>query len=933
MPTVSRPNSSLSRFSSWSRFLALQILQVTSLSITFSLSYDTALPSILSPSLQSSHSSSQQALVPRPASSATASAVNQKGSRGRRKKKHDKAGSPHPTSAHPAISAAPHLTAQAANSIFSDTEGEEGDENENESSVNEQDQLGSNQHLHYPEPSGYLKMAAGADLLEGSSPASGLEGRTHLAVLMSRGLAVTVNGNPWRSVAAHVIDDGDEAIVVVYGLSPGEEYTVELGLIPDEDSKSGGEYPTAWTTTTTLAQSESSSSSIPTAASNSKYTTSALSSIASPNSTVRSRSRSRANSFRRSRASSSASAQPPSLPELPPVLSTSPVNNSSIPASPSTNTSLPSTSSLSVEALTSMFKHLLTQSQTQQAILSTELKSQRRSSQKNEAQLRSSIQALQRTLEKNSAGDLRGRQKVLALGEAVKRLTVGKEDVDLERKALEEEIWGEQVNEGEDPTTKKTGMGLERKEEEKIEDWKAVERDGAEMEKERNQIVGSNERVLAEWETEMNGLISKLEKLNGKQERLRSQADMLQNRLETVSKERAEIINGTHPVLLDAAATSTIATITTNMNNANNQAGFSNTQTTPRLRNDRERTSLEHVSASGQAFRANVRPMNPSGGRGIGNGYGPPVIGPVAPPVTSLGPSVSAPSISTAKTYRPFGTGSTGNLPQLSQQHPFPISSTSAINSSQATVPPFRPHGPPQTYQFNHSSTPFGLHPPHNNTTSGSNSQSSLSSLGEASNGFPATLNVHGRRRVSGPDNQGTFNPNPNESQPPFTLNGHPSSGTAPIAVSSALNSASNATFPPLPSQREGHSPSPSPSISHAQLHHSPSLADIVTKGATSAGSTHQHHHLYHLYPNPKSNQHHPFSTKSSPSVPKVSPSPPPSMTANATTAFPINRVQQAQEDFPPLSPVMSTNPPSRRQSSSSAIEALLPTGPVMESR
>lgn len=101
-------------------------------------------------------------------------------------------------------------------------------------------------------------------------------------------------------------------------------------------------------------------------------------------------------------------------------------------------------------------------------------------------------------------------------------MTVGKEEVDLERKALEEEVWGEQVQEGEDPTMKKTKMGLEGEEEKRRVEWEAVEKNVNEVEKERDEVVGTNERELGEWESELSGLVAKLEKVRLFQSRLHS---------------------------------------------------------------------------------------------------------------------------------------------------------------------------------------------------------------------------------------------------------------------------------------------------------------------------------------------------------------------------------------------------------------------------
>ena len=52
--------------------------------------------------------------------------------------------------------------------------------------------------------------------------------------VFSKGLSVKVNGTPWQRVLMRVDDDADEAVMIIFGLMPGRQYDIELGIIPNE---------------------------------------------------------------------------------------------------------------------------------------------------------------------------------------------------------------------------------------------------------------------------------------------------------------------------------------------------------------------------------------------------------------------------------------------------------------------------------------------------------------------------------------------------------------------------------------------------------------------------------------------------------------------------------------------------------------------------
>lgn len=47
----------------------------------------------------------------------------------------------------------------------------------------------------------------------------------------SKGLSVSVNGSPWQRVLIRLHEPLDEAIIIIYGLMPGRQYDIDLGLV------------------------------------------------------------------------------------------------------------------------------------------------------------------------------------------------------------------------------------------------------------------------------------------------------------------------------------------------------------------------------------------------------------------------------------------------------------------------------------------------------------------------------------------------------------------------------------------------------------------------------------------------------------------------------------------------------------------------------
>lgn len=56
---------------------------------------------------------------------------------------------------------------------------------------------------------------------------------------LSKGVSVKVNGTPWPKCLPRLADDADEAMIIIYGLMPGRQYDIELGVIPTDDKFKG----------------------------------------------------------------------------------------------------------------------------------------------------------------------------------------------------------------------------------------------------------------------------------------------------------------------------------------------------------------------------------------------------------------------------------------------------------------------------------------------------------------------------------------------------------------------------------------------------------------------------------------------------------------------------------------------------------------------
>lgn len=74
------------------------------------------------------------------------------------------------------------------------------------------------------------------DDADGEGSGSGGRGVQIVSDVLSKGLSVKVNGTPWQRVLMKIDDEADQAVIILFGLMPGRQYDVELGVVPNENT-------------------------------------------------------------------------------------------------------------------------------------------------------------------------------------------------------------------------------------------------------------------------------------------------------------------------------------------------------------------------------------------------------------------------------------------------------------------------------------------------------------------------------------------------------------------------------------------------------------------------------------------------------------------------------------------------------------------------
>jgi hypothetical protein len=52
-----------------------------------------------------------------------------------------------------------------------------------------------------------------------------------ISEVLAKGLSVNVNSTIWKGVYIRIDDKADEAVIIIYGLMPGRQYDIDLGLV------------------------------------------------------------------------------------------------------------------------------------------------------------------------------------------------------------------------------------------------------------------------------------------------------------------------------------------------------------------------------------------------------------------------------------------------------------------------------------------------------------------------------------------------------------------------------------------------------------------------------------------------------------------------------------------------------------------------------
>ncbi|TFY57796.1 hypothetical protein EVG20_g8404, partial [Dentipellis fragilis] len=202
---------------------------------------------------------------------------------------------------------------------------------------------------------------------------------------LSKGLSVKVNATPWQRVLIRIDDETDEAVIIIYGLMPGRQYDIELGIIPGEE-RVKGHIVTVDAARGTYPPLPHRAREVLTASDADTDNTQDVLGL--------------------------------SLPGAQPLADPSPSPPSpSPPSTPST----PPHSHVGVDDYLASLQATLAHLQAEHEALLGSLKSARRDSQKSQAALRAEITSLKRASAKHTTGDVRMRQKVRALEEAVKQ--------------------------------------------------------------------------------------------------------------------------------------------------------------------------------------------------------------------------------------------------------------------------------------------------------------------------------------------------------------------------------------------------------------------------------------------------------------------------------------------------------------------------------
>ncbi len=317
--------------------------------------------------------------------------------------------------------------------------------------------------------------------------------------ILAKGLfSVNVNGAPWQHIFVRVAENGEEAVIIIYGLFPGRQYNIDLGLAQD------GQSSTIRSQVTTEGEFRRNSvlPCLVTTYQDQDHLESVDMNAESELAAVDRPMGGPSTDHRRNVSSASTSSSSSFVTES----ESSHTSQSSSPdASPSTSSESPTPNgvTISTEEHVNQLQETLNTLVTERDSLTMNLKSARRESQKADAALRAEIESLQRSSEKHGVWEQRTKQKILALQEAHKRAVAAAQETEEEVRRVEALL-----------------PDLEKKTEGKGRKCEKLEAEAAKVRREREQIEEAEKKQIESMKAELAVLNHKLEKLGGKKDKL-----------------------------------------------------------------------------------------------------------------------------------------------------------------------------------------------------------------------------------------------------------------------------------------------------------------------------------------------------------------------------------------------------------------------------
>jgi predicted nucleic acid-binding Zn-ribbon protein len=303
----------------------------------------------------------------------------------------------------------------------------------------------------------------GADLAALGLEDSELYEENPIPDLLGRELAVKVDKIPWQNVLVDVSDEGEEAVIVLYGLMPGRHYEVELTVVSSKE-------PLRKHVVTDIDSGEQCPGALPNQEAD-----------IPPDGSAEDHSADLADTF----SGETAAPKTVSLPLPTP---------SQVPPSPR---------SITVEERAAQLRHNLSLLTNETEALLLQLKNARRDTQRAESSLKAEMDALKRSSEKQNATEHRTRQKVLALQEAVKQSLAAAKEAEEEMEQVRASL----------PAIEAEIVQVQQQHAELKEEAK---RSSTETES----SINASRKRLTDMQSELSGLTHRLDRLNGKKERL-----------------------------------------------------------------------------------------------------------------------------------------------------------------------------------------------------------------------------------------------------------------------------------------------------------------------------------------------------------------------------------------------------------------------------